>query len=122
MRFWTVHIRSGAAPILVRESWSFGAFLLGPLWLLANRAWIPAIIDLALLIGIRALPDRVHGWALLAHALLLALLGRDLVRWSLARRGYALHHVVAARDEEAAFGRLLDARRDLVQSYAEQLR
>jgi hypothetical protein len=45
-----------------------------------------------------------------------------MVRWSLARRGYILAHVVAARDEEGALGRLLTARDDLKQTYAEQLR
>ena len=107
----------------MRESWSWGAFLFGPFWLAAHRAWIAAVIDLALVVLIAALvPDRAQGPALLALALLLGLLGRDLVRWSLERRGYRLEHVLAARDEEAALGRLLTARADIVQSYAERLR
>ena len=123
MRTYTAHLKPGRAPVLVRESWSWGAFLFGPLWLLAQRAWIAAIIDAALLVLCAALlPDRAQGPAVLALALLLGLLGRDLVRWSLARRGYTLEHVLAARDEEAALGRLLTARADLVQSYAERLR
>ena len=123
MRTYTAHLKPGRPPILVRESWSWGAALFGPLWLLANRAWIPAIIDLAAIVVIAALvPDRLQFPALLGLALLLGLLGRDLVRWSLERRGYFLTHVLAARDEEGALGRLLTARTDLVQSYAEQLR
>jgi len=123
VRTYTAHLKPGRPPILVRESWSWGAALFGPLWLLANRAWIPAIIDLAAIVVIAALvPDRLQFPALLGLALLLGLLGRDLVRWSLERRGYFLTHVLAARDEEGALGRLLTARTDLVQSYAEQLR
>ena len=47
MRFWTAHIRAGAAPVLVREGFSWGALLFGPLWLAVHRAWIPAVLALA---------------------------------------------------------------------------
>ena len=39
--------------------------------------------------------------------------GHDLRRWSLARRGFTLAEVVAARNAEGAFARLLDRRHDL---------
>ena len=41
---------------------------------------------------------------MLGVAVLTGLLGRDMVRWSLARRGYVLAHVLAARDEEQRLG------------------
>ena len=44
---------------------------------------------------------------LLGYAALLGWNGRDLCRWSLARRGYDQSHVVAARNTEVAFGRLV---------------
>ena len=47
MRFWTAHIRAGAAPVLVREGFSWGALLFGPLWLAVHRAWIAAVLALA---------------------------------------------------------------------------
>ncbi|MBV8916077.1 MAG: DUF2628 domain-containing protein [Acetobacteraceae bacterium] len=123
MRTYTAHLKPGRAPVLVRESWSWGAFLFGPLWLLANRAWIPAALDFALTALLAVLlPDRLEGPVMLGLAIILGLLGRDLVRWSLDRRGYVLTHVLAARDEDGALGRLLMARRDLMQNYAEQLR
>ena len=52
---------------------------------------------------------------LLAFGLLLlaAFNGQDLRRWSLARARYLLAHVVAARNRDEAFLRLLDARADL---------
>ncbi len=123
MRTYTAHTKPGRPPILVRESWSWGAFFFGPLWLLGHRVWIPAALDVAAAILLATLmPERLQPPAFLGLALILGLLGRDMVRWSLARRGYILAHVVAARDEEGALGRLLTARDDLKQTYAEQLR
>jgi hypothetical protein len=37
-----------------------------------------------------------------------------MVRWSLARRGFLLAHVLAARTEDEALARLLDRRPDLL--------
>ncbi|HYZ62265.1 MAG TPA: DUF2628 domain-containing protein [Acetobacteraceae bacterium] len=123
MRIYTAHTRPGRPPVLVREAWSWGAFLFGPFWLLANRAWIATVIYIALSFILAALaPDQVRGLVLFALAVLNGMLGRDLVRWSLARRGYALVHVLAARDEEGALARLLAARADLLENFAEQLR
>jgi len=123
VKTFTAHLKPGRPPILVRESWSWGAFLFGPLWLIAHRAWIPAVMDVAAtIVLLAALPDSVQGPALFGLAVILGLLGRDMVRWSLNRRGYTLAHVLAARDEDGALGRLLTARTDLAQSYAEQLR
>ncbi len=54
MRFWTIHMRANAPPVLVREGFSWTALLFGPLWLAWHRAWIPAALDLAasILIGV----------------------------------------------------------------------
>lgn len=114
MRFYTVHLRTGGAPVLVEERFSWGAALFGPVWLAAHDAWIPAGISLLPFVAVGALaPGR--GWVLwLATAWLLGLFGQDLRRWSLEQRGYALVHVLAARDAEAAYARLLAARPDLV--------
>lgn len=114
MKSWTVHLKPDREPVLLREGWSWGAFLFGPFWLLFQRAWVPAALWLALTVVLPALapaPARpVVGFAL---SVLAGLLGRDLVRWSLPRRGYELAHVLAARDEEGALARLFAARPDL---------
>ena len=113
MRFWTAHLRPGAGPVLVREGFSWGALLFGPLWLAAHRAWVPAALNLAvaiLLFGLTAGGTRAALW--LALVVLQGVSGRDLVRWSLDRRGYVMAHVVAARDAEAALSRLLQGRPD----------
>jgi hypothetical protein len=41
---YTAHIRADRKLVLVKEAFSWGAFLFGPLWLLAHRAWIAAAI------------------------------------------------------------------------------
>jgi len=113
MRIYTAHLRPGQMPLLVREGFSLGAFLFGPLWLFAHRAWIAGIIALVVLGALLALssfwPGAVLPPVLLAaYALLMGLTGRDLCRWSLARRGFSESYVVAARNAEAGFARLVD--------------
>ena len=123
MNAYTAHLKPGRDPVLLKEGWSWGAFLFGPLWLLAQRAWIPAALDAALLVLVAALlPPPARPVVAFALSVLAGLLGRDLVRWSLERRGYVLGHVLAARDEEGALGRLLTFRPDLAGSMAERLR
>ncbi len=121
MRTYTVHLKPACEPVLVREGWSWWAFLFGPFWLLAQRAWIPGVISLALSVSFAALaPPSMQAVLALGLGVLTGLLGRDLVRWSLERRGYLLAHVLAARDEEGALGRLLTARPDLAARYLER--
>jgi len=114
VRFWTAHIRAGAAPVLVREGFSWGALLFGPLWLAVHRAWIAAVLALAASVLILVLAKADIAAALLTTLMvLLGLSGHDLRRWSLDYRGYLLAQVVVARDELDALGRLLDRRPDL---------
>ena len=118
MKVWTAHLHPARPPVLVHEGWSWGAALFGPFWLLAHRAWVPGAVVLAIVVVLNLLvPQGLRGLLVLGFFLLLGLLGRDLLRWSLARRGYALAHVVAARDGDAAFARLLDARPDLAAAH-----
>ena len=114
MRVFTAHVHATEPPRLVREGWSWGAFLFGPFWLLAHRAWLAALLWAALCCVPALLP---RGWGLVAAgavAWLAGLVGRDLVRWSLARRGYVLAHVVAAPDQDTALARFLAVRDDQV--------
>jgi len=120
VRLYTVHLAPGRAPVLVREGFSVGALVFGPLWLFFHRAWIAGWLALALNLALAAAIARnsAIATASLAEFWLLGLLGRDLYRWGLARRGYALSHVLAARDKEAALARLLAARPDLAATLA----
>ena len=119
MILYTAHTREMAAPVLVAERFSWGALIFGPLWLAAHRAWIAAIVALLLYMAAAAVPE--HAWRpflAFAVAILLGLLGQDLRRWTLARRGFLLAHVVAARDRDEALARLLAARPDLLAAAA----
>ncbi len=121
MKTWTVHLKPDAEPVLLREGWSWGAFVFGPFWLLFQRAWVPGVLVLALTLVLTAVARQpTQGVLSLALGVLLGLLGRDLVRWSLERRGYQLAHVLAARDEGGALGRLLTARTDLAARYLDR--
>jgi hypothetical protein len=121
VRVWTAHLRGDAAPVLLRDGFAWGAVLFGPLWLAANRAWVPAALSLAgyLLIGALTAPPAT---AVLAGCLawLHGLSGHDLRRWALSRRGFEEGHVVVARSELDALARLLAARPDLLARYAVQ--
>ncbi len=119
MRVWTAHARDERSPELVREGFSWGATFFGPLWLLAHSAWIPAALVFAawLLLATLSHPSSgpFLGW-LLAFAT--GFFANDARRWSLSLAGYGLAGVIAARDEDAAFVRLVAARPELISDAA----
>jgi hypothetical protein len=113
VRIWTAHLKSDAAPILVREGFSLGAFVFGPLWLAAHRAWIPAAFVLAAWLAIGTLTAGDLRDALSLGLLLLqGVSGHDLRRWSLERRGFTLAQVVTGRRADNALEALLRRRPD----------
>ncbi|MGG5820789.1 DUF2628 domain-containing protein [Falsiroseomonas sp. HW251] len=103
-------------PVLVREGFSFWAFVFGFLWFLFNRLWWEALALLALTIGAGFLPDPVSGVAILALHLLAGMEARDRLRAKLARKGLAELGVVAAPDQDLAWFRLGQQRPDLVKA------
>lgn len=114
MRIWTAHLKANAAPILVREGFSLGALVFGPLWLAAHRAWVPAIFVLAAWIAIGTLTTGDLRDALSLGLLLLqGVSGHDLRRWSLERRGFTLAQVVSGHRADNALETLLHRRPDL---------
>jgi Protein of unknown function (DUF2628) len=118
VRFYSTHLKAHQEPVLIPESFSWGAMILGPVWLAAHRAWISAAIALAVYILLALLfnPNAVP--VLLAgEALLLGLTGNDLRRWSLERRGYVMTNVFAARNQLDAFRTLLESRPDLADRF-----
>jgi hypothetical protein len=116
VRVWTAHEKPHATPILVREGFSFGALIFGPFWLAAHSAWWPALASFLLAIVIVVVANAPASTVLFFGLMvLLGFSGRDLVRWSLSRRGYLESSVVTGRNEDEAQCRLLDARPDLVE-------
>jgi hypothetical protein len=117
VKIFTAHTRADSPPVLVREGFAWGAFVFGPLWLLAQRAWIAGVLALCAVIAIAVLASEPARFLLsLALAWLLGLVGHDLKRGGLQRRGYLLAHVVAAADGDAALARLLERRPDLIRA------
>jgi Protein of unknown function (DUF2628) len=116
MKVWTTHEKPNAPPVLVREGFSFGALFFGPIWLAAHRAWVPAgaVVLLTLLIPLLTRPP-ASIVLILGLALLVGFSGRDLVRWSVTRRGYLETTIVTGRNQYDAHGRLLEARPDLLE-------
>ena len=123
MKSYTAHIKPDRPPVLLPDCWSWGAAIFGPLWLLIHRAWIPALLFLAIVVLVQVLaPPELASLIGLGLGVLSGLLGRDAVRWSLERRDYLLAHVLVARDEEGALARLLQARTDLNAGFIGQLK
>lgn len=129
MATYTLHVSQGFVPgearaleeaELVRDGFSWGAFLFTFLWFAANRLWLASLGVLAAMIGLTALLIALRvspGAAFLAEALLAALIGLEassLKRWTYARRGRpAVDAVEAGSTEEAevkTFGRWLAGR------------
>jgi hypothetical protein len=114
VKIYTALLKADAEPVLVKEGFSWGALIFGPLWLAAHRAWIAAAISLAACVLITVLvPEPAGAILLVAVALILGLTGNDLRRWALENRGYLLVHVLAANGGDEAFTRLLSYRPDL---------
>lgn len=109
-----MHVKPGAEPVLIAEGFAWGTFFLGPIWLAAHRAWIPAALSLAAYMLVALLPPPGLAVILIAGvAILLGLHGHDMQAWALERRGYTLVHMVVGRRREDAWMRLMGHRPDL---------
>jgi uncharacterized membrane protein (DUF4010 family) len=118
MKVWTVHEKPSASPVLIREGFSFGALLFGPVWFAAQRAWLPAgamVLLAVLVLSLTGSPTSIV--LLFALVLFAGFCGRDLVRWSVARRGFLNTAIVAGRNEYEARARVLAARSDLMERW-----
>lgn len=115
MNIYTAHTKPRRPPVLLREGFAWGGFVFGPLWLLAQGAWIAGVLALcADTLAWGLLHDGLRFPALASIGWLVGLFGQDMRRWSLERRGFHEVHVIAAPDEDTALARLLDRRPDLI--------
>jgi hypothetical protein len=115
MRVYTAMTRPGTPPELVPEGFCWAALVFGPLWLARQGAW--AFAALGLVLGV-AVGVWAPAWCWPVLPVLYGLFGHDLRRAALALRGFTLAHVIAGRDFDTAFGRLLAARPDLAGEFA----
>ena len=122
---YTLHVPASADPgdpealdeaELVKDGFSWGAFLFTFLWFFWNRLWLAGIGVLIAVVGLPAALQALrvdNGPALLAELLLALLIGleaNNLKRWTLRRRKPAVDVVIASDLEEAetkAFSRWL---------------
>jgi hypothetical protein len=98
----------------IRDSFHFGAALLGPIWLARHRLWLALIgwIVVVSAIQIGMVKLGAGGVAILSADVLMALLmgfeAASLWRWTLSRRNWRQLDVVVADDEEAAERRFFE--------------
>ncbi len=117
MKAYTLHLPRDAEPgdrsaleraELVKDGFSWGAFLFTFLWFFASRLWLAGLAVLALLVAFSASLAALEvqpGAALIAQVLLQALIGLEanaLKRWTYGRRGRPAIDVVTAADHEEA--------------------
>lgn len=119
MKIFSVEVRPtapGTDPdiALVREGFSWPAFLLGPFWLLWHRMWWVFLGYVLVNIGLGALSwafslgDLHNSILTLAFSIVFAMHANDLRRWSLRRANYRFAGVVTGRNLRAAEQRLFD--------------
>ena len=88
--------------LLLKEGFTFWAFVFGPIWLLAKRQWLLffAFIVIAALVriggGLLDVPMAAIAVAALFLHLMLGYHASDLRAWRLKRRGYRFAGVIAA--------------------------
>ncbi|HVY59510.1 MAG TPA: DUF2628 domain-containing protein [Xanthobacteraceae bacterium] len=108
-----------AAPdrfVFVRDGFSWGAFLFGPLWMVWRRLWLVLLLYLIVVavLGIALVAFRASAGAEAAVGIVLALLlgleAATLRGWTLKRRGWTEAGIVIADGIEFAERRFFDAR------------
>jgi hypothetical protein len=101
--------------VFIKEGFSWGAALFGPLWLLAHRLWWPLLGYVVVYGAIEAvrlarlIDQRWIGLVLFALNLLLAFEGDSLRRWALDRRGWRLLGAANGRNRAECERRFFDA-------------
>jgi len=124
MTFYTAHYRNRTGEpdlVLIKEGFSWPAFVFGILWALWNRLWIVAVVflaaELALGFGLKliGMGPEVQALASVGLALVIGFVANDLRSWSLGRwDGFEAEGVVAADGLQEAERRFLAERPDLM--------
>jgi len=117
VRFYAAYLHPSRPPVLVHQGFSWWAAIFGPIWFFVHGAWIAGLFGVAVNVLVAALtPPAFRLLGVVGLAWLYGLFGQELREWNLRLRGYYLAHILAARDDEAAYGRLLAARPELAAS------
>jgi hypothetical protein len=124
MRVWTVlgrppSDRRGAKVVLVRDGFSWGAFLVPTLWFLSKGLVVVAVLHFAAVALLGAvLPAAAVPFAMLGLQLFIGFEARNLQNWWLGLRGFRPEAVLVARNEDTAFLNLAGFRPDLARAAA----
>ncbi|NVO14358.1 MAG: DUF2628 domain-containing protein [Rhodoplanes sp.] len=100
----------------VRDGFSLGAFLFGPLWMIRHRLWLVLLCWALVMAGFGVIhvalgvPAGVRVLVALLVSLLVGLESGTLRRWTLARAGWRDAGIVVADDREAAEQRFFSGR------------
>jgi hypothetical protein len=101
--------------VFLRERFSWGAFLFGPLWMIWRRLWLVLfiyVVAMALIeYGLRrfGIASSARFAVYFLVALLVGMEAATLRRWTLLRRGWRERGVVVADDLEMAERRFFDS-------------
>ena len=127
MKFYTAHYRNRTGEpdlVLVKEGFSWPAFVFGTLWALWNRLWLVAVgliiaeLGLGFALAKLGMGSGVQAFSSIGLALLVGFVAGDLKSWSLsALGGYENQGVVTAGDLQEAEGRFLAERPDLMTEF-----
>jgi hypothetical protein len=133
MRIYTAYVRHGGLDpnrdvVLVKEGFSWPAFIFGVLWALSRRLWLAAIVFVLAFAAIEAFARFAGLDPTTGAALMLGLsagfgwLGNDLRRKKLERDGFVFQGVVAGENFDAALARFLDGAPGLARELAQTVR
>lgn len=119
MRLYSVHLRNHGRRtdrdlVLVKEGFSWMAFLFTVIWALVHRMWWVAmgVFALFVLIGSALVAlgvgETTDGLITLALMVGVGMVGNDLRRWTLARADFQEVAIVSGKNVEDATRRFLD--------------
>jgi len=119
VRIYLVHVAPDAGesdpePVLLRDGFSFFAFLFTGFWALWHRMWLVgalvfggwALLEAAL--ALAGVSDELAFFAGLAYSVIIGFSAHDWLSAALVKRGYDVAGVVAAPRFEAALRRWFD--------------
>ena len=101
--------------VFIKDGFSWGAALFGPLWFLAKRLWLAAllyvVLTLVVTFGLYAIgfSGRALNWMLMAVALIAGFEAPSVQRWTLERRGWSFIGPVVGRSYGECERRFFDA-------------
>ena len=116
MKIYLVHISSKRnelkqLPIILRDGFSFPAFLFTAVWAVWHKLWTLAVIIVSIWIAgggflyYFGADDGVYLFVFSGFALMLGCIANDLLSKALCRHGVQLVGLVAAKNSESAFRR-----------------